>query len=240
MDGTTQDAFFDGRLRLKQHLTGYRYSIDSIILASALHPKRGDTVVDLGTGCGIIPLILAFRRPGVRIWGVELQEELAAVAEENVRENGMAPRVTVLCADLRRIRLDRIGPPVDMVVANPPYRSGRSGRVNPEPQRALARHEIAVTLPDVVRAGRRLLKTGGRFIVVYAAQRMAELISCMRAERIEPKRLRSIHSSQGQEAHLVLVEGRRGGKTGIAVGPPLVVYGEDGHYTEEVQAMFRV
>jgi tRNA1Val (adenine37-N6)-methyltransferase len=240
VDSTTQDFFFDGRLCLKQPLKGYRYSIDSVILASALHPKAGDAVVDLGTGCGIIPLILAFRRSGIRIWGVELQEELAAVAEANVRENGMASRVTVFCADMRHLRPERFGAPVDMVVSNPPYRQGRSGRVNPDTQRALARHEIAITLLDLVRVGRRLLKTGGRFVTIYAAHRMAELISCMRAERIEPKRLRSIHSSHGQDAHWVLVEGRCGGKTGIAITPPLVVYGEDGNYTEEAQAMFRV
>ena len=104
MDGVTQDSFFNGRLRLKQHRHGYRYSIDAVILASAVHPKPGETVVDLGTGCGIIPLILAFRRPGVRIWGVELQAALAAVAEENIRDNDMTSQVTVMCSDMRDIR----------------------------------------------------------------------------------------------------------------------------------------
>lgn len=239
MVGVTQDSFFNGRLRLKQHRGGYRYSIDAVILAGAVHPKPGETVVDLGTGCGIIPLILAFRRPGIRIWGVELQAELAAVAEENVRENDMTSRVTVLCADMRDIDPERVGAPVDLVVSNPPYRRGRSGRVNPDMQRALARHEITITLPEVVRAARKLLKTGGRLTMIYAAGRTAELLSHMRAEHIEPKRLRSIHSSEGQDARLVLVEGIREGGPGMAVSPPLIVYDEEGHYTEEVQAMFR-
>lgn len=240
MDGVTQDSFFDGRLRLKQHRHGYRYSIDAVILAGAVHPTPGETVVDLGTGCGIIPLILAFRRPGVRIWGVELQAALSALAEENVRENDMASRVKVVCADMRDIRPERVGGPVDMVVSNPPYRRGRSGRVNPDRQRALARHEIAITLPEVVRVARKLLKTGGRFTVIYAAGRIAELLSHMRAERIEPKRLRNIHSSDGQDARLVLVEGVRDGGPGMVVSPALIVFDGDGQYTEEMQAMFRV
>lgn len=240
MGGVTQDSFFNGRLRLKQHRHGYRYSIDAVILAGAVHPKPDETVVDLGTGCGIIPLILAFRRPGVRIWGVELQAALCALAEENVRENDMASRVTVLCADMRDIRPERVEGPVDLVVSNPPYRRGRSGRVNPDRQRALARHEIAIRLPEVVRAAGTLLKTGGRFATIYAAGRVAELLSHMRAERIEPKRMRSIHSSDGQDARLVLVEGTRDGGPGMAVSPSLIVYDGDGRYTEEMQAMFRV
>lgn len=240
MDGVTRDSFFNGRLRLKQPRHGYRYSIDAVILASAVNPKPGETVVDLGTGCGVIPLILAFRRPGVHIWGVELQAALADVAEENVRENDMASRVTIVCADMRDIRPERVGGPADRVVSNPPYRRGRSGRVNPDRQRALARHEIAVHLPEVVRAARTLLKTGGRFTMIYAAGRVAELLSHMRAERIEPKRLRSIHSSEEQDARLVLVEGTRDGRPGMVVSPPLIVYDGGGRYTEEIQAMFRV
>jgi tRNA1Val (adenine37-N6)-methyltransferase len=239
MDDLTRDSFFNGSLQLRQPRRGYRYSIDAVILAGAVHPKPGETVVDLGTGCGVIPLILACRRPGIHIWGVELQAALAAVAEENVRENDMASRVTIVCADMRDIRPERVGGPADRVVSNPPYRRGRSGRVNPDRQRALARHEIAVQLPEVVRAARTLLKTGGRFTLIYAAGRVAELLAHMRAERIEPKRLRSIHSSDGEDARLVLVEGVRDGRPGMAVSPPLIVYDGDGRYTEEMQAMFR-
>ena len=239
MDAVTQDSFFNGRLRLKQHRSGYRYSIDAVILASCVHPKPGETVVDLGTGCGVIPLILAFRHPGLRIWGIELQASMAAVAQENVRDNNLTSAVTVVCADMRNVRPASVGAPVDIVVSNPPYRRGRSGRVNPDMQRALARHEIAVTLPDVIRVSRRLLKTGGRLIMIYTAVRSAELLCQMRAERIEPKRLRSIHSSDRHDASLVLVEGIREGRPGLAIAPPLTVYAGDGSYTPDVQAMFR-
>jgi tRNA1Val (adenine37-N6)-methyltransferase len=238
MDDVTQDSFFNGRIRLKQHRAGYRYSIDAVILASAVQLKPGETLVDLGTGCGIIPLILAFRHPGIRIWGVELQPQLAAVAEANIRENEMASQVTILHADMRDIGPQMAGTPVDTVVSNPPYRRRRSGRVNPDEQRALARHELAITLPDIVRVSRRLLKTGGRLIMIYTASRIADLLWHMRAEHIEPKRLRTIHSHAGRDASLVLIEGAKDAGPGMAVSPPLIVYAGPGSYSEEVQAMF--
>jgi len=239
MDGVTRDSFFNGRIRLKQHRSGYRYSIDAVILANSVQPKPGETVVDLGTGCGIIPLIMAFRRPGLRIWGVELQAAMAAVAQENMRANNLTAAVTVVCADMRDVQPESVGAPVDIVVSNPPYRRSRSGRVNPDMQRALARHEIAITLADVIRVSRRLLKTGGRLNMIYTAVRSAELLCQMRAERIEPKRLRSIHSSERHAASLVLVEGIREGGPGLTIAPPLMIYAGDGSYTPEVQAMFR-
>lgn len=238
MDDVTEDTFFNGHLRLKQHRGGYRYSIDAVILASAVQPKPGETLVDLGTGCGIIPLILAYRHPGIRIWGVELQASLAAVAEANIRENEMTSRVTVVRGDMRDIRPRMVEAPVDTVVSNPPYRRGRSGRVNPDEERALARHEIAITLPDILRVSRSLLKTGGRFIVIYTANRIADLLWHMRNERIEPKRLRTVHSHAGKEARLVLIEGTKDGSPGMVVAPPLIVYSEHGGYSAEVQAMF--
>jgi tRNA1Val (adenine37-N6)-methyltransferase len=238
MEPFTQDAILNGALWLKQLRRGYRFSIDAVILAGGLRPRPGDRVVDLGTGCGVIPLILAYRRFGVRVWGVELQEPLAALAAENVWANQMSPPVTILHSDLRDIGPDAFGGPVDWVVSNPPYRRRRSGRVNPEPQRALARHELTMTLPDLVGAARRLLRTGGRLVTIYAADRIAELLFQMRTQRIEPKYLRSIHSDRKSKARFILVQGVKNGGTGVVVAPPLVIYHEDGSYSEELQTLF--
>jgi tRNA1Val (adenine37-N6)-methyltransferase len=238
MQPLTRDTFFNGGLRLKQHRFGYRFSIDAVILAGSLRPRSGARVVDLGTGCGVIPLILAFRHPGVRVWGIELQEPLATLAAENVRANGMTPHVTVLRADLRDIGSNDVGGPVDWVVSNPPYRRGRTGRVNPEAQRALARHELAMTLSDLVGAARRLLRNGGRFVTIYAAERITDLLFQMRSALIEPKCLRSIHSGRKSKARLILVEGVKNGGPGVTVAAPLVVYNDDGSYSEELQVLF--
>lgn len=234
MEPLTTDSFFNGGVRLRQHRRGYRFSIDALILAGCLNPRPGDTLVDLGTGCGIIPIVLAFRRPGVRVWGVEVQAPLAALAVENVSANGMQAQVGILAADLRDIGAEAFGGPVDWIVSNPPYRRERSGRVNPDDQRALARHEIAMTLADLVAAARRMLKTGGRLVVIYAAERIAELLVQMRSERIEPKWLRGIHSDRKSNARLVLVEGVKNGGPGVALAPPLTVYDENGNYTQEI------
>ena len=195
MDEVTRDSFFDGRIRLAQPRRGYRYSIDAVILANGVNPKPGQTLVDLGTGCGIIPLILAFRCPAIRIWGIELQASLAAVAEENIRENHLASTVTIVCADMRAVAPESIGAPVDIVVSNPPYRRGRSGRINPDEQRALARHEIAVTLPDLTRISRRLLRNRGApgHDLFGGPQRGAALPDACRAHRTEAAAQHSFH-----------------------------------------------
>jgi tRNA1Val (adenine37-N6)-methyltransferase len=233
----TTDTFFSGGVRLRQPRCGYRFSIDAVLLSGCLHPRPGETIVDLGTGCGIIPILLAFRRPDVRIWGVEVQETLAALAAENVCANGMESRVTVIGADLRDISAGTFGGPVDWVVSNPPYRRSRSGRVNPNTERALARHEIAMTLPDLIGAARRVLKTGGRLVAIYAAERTAELLSQMRLEHIEPKYLRSIHSDRRSNARLILVEGVKDGGPDVVLPPPLILYDENGDYSEEARSL---
>jgi tRNA1Val (adenine37-N6)-methyltransferase len=237
MGPLTADTFFGGGVRLRQYRRGYRFSIDAVILAGCLNPRPGDTVVDLGTGCGIIPILLAVRRPGVRFWGVEVQEPLAALAAENVRANGVESRVTILGVDLRDIDAAAFGGPVDWIVSNPPYRRGQSGRVNPNPQRALARHEIAMNLADLVGAAGRMLKTGGRFVAIYAAERITDLLCQMRLKDIEPKCLRCIHSDRESNARLILVEGVKNGGPGAAFSAPLIIYDENGDYSQEVRSL---
>lgn len=253
MTETTEDTFFEGRIRVRQHRDGYRFSIDAIILAQHAAgagpvPEGGGApnrnprprhVLDLGTGCGIIPLILAIKRPRDRITGVEVQEELARLARDNARENGMADRIAVLHRDLKDVTPDEIGGTVDLVVSNPPYRAPGSGRMNRLGQRAVARHEILAALPDVVGAASRMLGISGRFAVIFPAERLPALLSEMRAARIEPKFLRMVHSRRETWARLALVEGIKGGRPGLAVAPALVIYREDGGYTDEAAGMFQ-
>jgi tRNA1Val (adenine37-N6)-methyltransferase len=231
------DTILNGRLRVRQQRRGYRFSIDALLLADFARPHPGDTVLDLGTGCGIISMILAYRHPRIRVRGVEIQPELAELAVANIDENGMTGRVAVLQADMREITADRLSGPADVVVSNPPYRRPCSGKVNPDGQRALARHEIAITLAELLQASGRLLKNGGRFVTVYPAERLAELMRRMLAERIEPKRVRTVHSRRASDAKLVLVEGLKHGRPGVTVHAPLVLYDDEGEYTSEVKRM---
>jgi len=234
----TADSFFNGRIQVKQHRSGYRFSIDAVLLASHARPGPEDTVCDLGTGCGIIPIILVYRNPGIKVYGIEVQTDLADIAALNITENGLDDQISVLCMDMKALNLQMTSGPVDLVVSNPPFRKAKSGRINPNRQRAVARHEIKATLYDVVETGRRMLRTGGRFAMVYSAERMTDILTHMRTAGIEPKSIRTIHSGIETAAKLVLVEGKKGGRAGIKIGPPLIIYRKNGSYTDEVEKMF--
>ena len=234
----TEDTFFNGRIKVLQHREGYRFSIDAVLLAAFSAPEAEDRIVDLGTGCGIIPLILGYRHPAVSITGIEVQPELASLAAQNVEANGMKERLTIIRTDMRSLSIQAVSGPVDLVISNPPYRKGRSGRVNPHPQRAVARHEILATLQDVAGAAARLLGIGGRFAIVYPAERITDLLTNLRSAGIEPKHIQTVHAKSQDPARLVLVSGIKGGGPGATVHEPLVIYRPNGTYTDRVQAMF--
>lgn len=233
----TNDSIFDGRLTVRQHRDGYRFSIDAVLLACQVRPASGSAVLDLGAGCGIISLILAHLHPQVTVVAVEVQKSLAALAEENSAANGLADRVRVVTCDLRSLPTDEISGPFDTLVCNPPYRPIGSGRINPHRQRAVARHEIRMDIRDVAAVGRRVVKTGGRLHLIYPAERLTDLLVAFRREGLEPKGLRPVCSQPGTPARLAILEAVKGGRRGMQIGPPLVIYGADGAYTDEVAEM---
>lgn len=235
----TEDTFFNGRIKVFQHREGYRFSIDAVLLAAFSAPGANDHIVDLGTGCGIIPLILGHRHPAVSITGIEVQPELAALAAINVETNGLKERISIICTDMRSLSIQAVSGPVDLVISNPPYRKDRSGRVNPHPERAVARHEILATLSDVAATAARLLGIGGRFAIVFPAERITDLLTNLRSAGIEPKHIQIVHAKSHDPARLVLVSGIKGGGPGAAVHEPLVIFQPDGGaYTDRVKAMF--
>ena len=238
MASQTTDTFFGGKLRINQEAAGYRFSIDAVLLAHHVRPRAGEKLLDLGTGCGIIPLILAYRNPEITAIGIEIQHELADLAISNVNANHMRNRIAVLQLDMRNLKPVMIDGPADVVVCNPPYRSPNSGRLNPDTQRAIARHELKVSLIDVLETAHRVLRTSGRFLTIYPAQRIAELLFQMHLAGIEPKFMRTIHSRLEEKAKLILVGGTKGAQTGMTIGPPLIIYAEEGRYSEEVRQMF--
>ena len=239
MNSCTTDTFFNGKIRITQDRTGYRFSIDAVLLAYFADPRPGDKVLDLGTGCGIIPLIMAYRVPDLAIYGVEVQTELAGLAVSNVRENRLEDRITVFCTDMKLLRPVMTAGPVDLVVCNPPFRRQGSGRINPDAQRAVARHEIKANLGDIIQTSHRMLRTAGRLVLIYTAGRLTDILSRMRSDGIEPKFIRMIHSRQDTEAALTLIEGVKGGRPDLKIAPPLIIYDQKNDYTDEVESMFR-
>jgi tRNA1Val (adenine37-N6)-methyltransferase len=220
----SMDEFMDGRLKLIQSKTGYRFSIDAILLSQFVTIKRGDRVVDLGTGCGIIPLILLLTRPVGQIFGVEIQRDLADQAARNIVLNGYENRMGVILGDIKH-------PPFapsssDVVTCNPPYRPKNSGRINPDLQRAIARHEMLASLGDILNAATRTLRAKGRLAMIYPAVRLVEVLVRMRGFNLEPKRIRVVYPGMESEAKLALIEASLGGRKGLKVLPPLFDQGD--------------
>jgi tRNA1Val (adenine37-N6)-methyltransferase len=222
--GETLDEFMDGRLRLIQSARGYRFSIDAVLLARFVTVKPGEVVVDLGAGCGIISLFLLLEKPAACVLALEIQETLAEQAARNAALNGVTERMRVLLGDLRQAPFRK--PVADVVVCNPPFRRSGSGRVNPNLERAIARHEILASLNDILSAASVVLKPKGRVALIYPATRLVDLVVRMRAFEFEPKRMQVVYPSMQEESKLVLVEGARGGKGGVKILPPLMDQGE--------------
>jgi tRNA1Val (adenine37-N6)-methyltransferase len=237
MTDLTRDTFFNGRLTILQERCGYRFSIDALLLADSVRPRPDDSLIDLGTGCGIIPLILALRHPAIRLHAIEVQASLAELARKNIIANQMEKRIVLVHDDMRAFAARTVPGGFDWVISNPPYRAPHSGRVNPEAQKALARHEIMIDLQGLILSAKRLLRTGGRFATIFPATRLVDLLFHLRAAGIEPKCLQSVHSHAGQGAKRVLVCGIKAGRAGLRWAAPLVIYHNDGIYTDPIQSM---
>jgi tRNA1(Val) A37 N6-methylase TrmN6 len=233
----TLDTLFDGQLRILQTRKGYRFSLDAILLAHFASDKAKEKIADLGTGNGVIPMILAYRNPLSSVLGMEVQEGLAYRARRNVQLNNLDKRIRIIQGDVRAI--NRIVAPesFDAVLCNPPYRKPSSGRLSPSAERKIARHEIMGTLHHFLEAGRYLLKANGRMSLVYPAVRCIDLLHGMRDAGLEPKRLRIVYSCMDAEASLILAEGVKGGRSGAQIMAPLFIYERGKTYSAEVAAM---
>jgi Predicted O-methyltransferase len=221
-----EDETLDGPFGLKivQKKKGYRYSQDSLQLVDFAGVKRKDDVIDLGTGSGVMALLLAKKGLGKKIAGLEIQKELAELARRNVKLNGFEKLVEIVEGDIREVKT--VFPPrsFDYVLSNPPYAEAKSGSVSPKSQKAIARHEILCNMNDVLEAMEYLLKPLKRAACVYPAIRLAELISKAKKKRLEPKRVQFVHPNPEEKAELVMIEFLKEGKPGAEVLPPLISF----------------
>jgi tRNA1Val (adenine37-N6)-methyltransferase len=234
----TLDTLFGSRLKILQKKRGYRFSIDALLLAHFAESGPDDRVVDLGTGCGIVPLILIFRKKVKGITGVEIQPSLADLARRNAVLNRCASRFRVWEEDLRRLDQRAKRESFDLVLTNPPYRRVGSGRVNPRTEKAIARHELQTTLEELLRSAHYLLKDKGRLALIYPASRVADLMRELSRYRLEPKRVQFIHSREEDEARLVLVEALKEGHVQVKVLPPFFLYDSSGKYRPAARELF--
>lgn len=218
---------------------GFRLSTDSVMLADFVNVKKARRCLDLGSGAGVLSVILAARAPDMDITGIELQEDWAELSRINLRENRMDSKVKIITDDLRQYRDLVPAGSFDLVVSNPPYFSVNSGYSAPDESRASARDERSCTLWDICSAAGWALRWGGSLCIVHRPERLSEIFCSMTANGIEPKRLREVCPRAGRAPSLVLVEGRRGGRAGLSFEPPLILTDEDGSDSVEARRIYR-
>ena len=219
----TFDTFLDGKLKIIQRKRGYRFSFDAVLLCRFVKVRRNEKVVDLGTGCGILPLLLSQTTKAVSFVGVEIQRDLSDLASRNVHLNHLQSRITILHQDFRSLK--RRFPPgaFDVVLSNPPYRKWLTGRINPSAEKAIARHEIEGTLHDLLATAAYLLPPKGRCYLIYPAARAVDLLVTLRGNKLEPKRAQWVHSREGEEAKWILVEAVKTSGVELRTLPPLIL-----------------
>ncbi|MCX7794009.1 MAG: tRNA1(Val) (adenine(37)-N6)-methyltransferase [Thermodesulfovibrionales bacterium] len=238
----TLDSIRD--IKIFQSKRGYRFSVDSLLVFSFVNTRHAKKIADLGAGSGIIGILLAKKYSKSRVYLVELQKSLYENCLKNIEINGLQDRVMALNEDIRLIAKGKTIAGLeentfDIIVSNPPFRPPDTGRISPEDERALARHEISLKLEDLLKASQRLLKTGGRLYLIYLPERLVELLIKLRISGLEPKRLRPVHSKINESARMILVEAAKGRRQGLTIEKPFIIYNEHGVYTEEMKNILK-
>ncbi|MCD8221370.1 MAG: tRNA1(Val) (adenine(37)-N6)-methyltransferase [Clostridiales bacterium] len=221
-----------------QKKNGFCFGMDAILLSGFVRVKKGESLIDLGTGTGILPILLKAKTEGDHFVGLEIQKEIADMASRSVRLNHLEDHVKIVTGDIREASLLFGRASFDVVTSNPPYMNNTHGIKNPYLPKAISRHEILCTLEDVVREASLLLKPGGRFYLVHRPRRLAEIITVLKQYKLEPKRLKMVHPFIEKEANMVLTEAVRQGGAMMKVEAPIIVFKEPGVYSDEIKTTY--
>lgn len=214
------------------------FGMDAVLLSGFARIKKGSRVLDLGTGTGIIPILLEAKTQASHLTALEIQEESADMARRSVRLNGLEHKIDVVTGDIKEADKIFAAASFDAVTCNPPYMVGQHGLTNPDAPKAIARHEILCTLEDVVKAAAKLLKPGGSFFMVHRPFRLAEIITLMSQYKLEPKRMQLVYPYVDREPNMLLIEGCRGGKSRMTIEKPLIVYKSPNVYMDEIYDLY--
>lgn len=226
--------------KIIQNPKNFCFGADAVLLAGFAKVKKGEQAVDLGTGTGIIPILLEARTQGSRFYGIEIQKESAELAERSVRFNSLSEKIQIINGDIKDIKNIEGFPKreFEVVTSNPPYMNEGGGLVNDFSPKAIARHEIMCTLDDVVRSASSILKFGGRFYMIHRPHRLTDIFSALRSYKLEPKTIRFVHPFVDKEPNMVLIESVKGANSMLKVLPPLVIYEKINEYTKEVYDIY--
>lgn len=221
-----------------QKKNGFCFGMDAVLLSGFARVKQGEKAIDLGTGTGIIPILLEAKYEGEHYTGLEIQDEMADMAARSVALNHLEEKVSIVKGDIKEASRLFGAASFDVVTSNPPYMNDAHGLKNPDLPKAISRHEVLCTLDDVTREAARLLRPGGRFYMVHRPHRLIEIITALTKYKLEPKRMKMVHPFVEKDANMVLIEAVRGGKSMIKVEAPIVVYQEPGVYTQEIYDIY--
>lgn len=224
--------------RIIQDPGRFCFGMDAVLLSGFARAKEGDRVLDLGTGTGIIPILMEAKTKASRFFALEIQEESADMARRSVALNGLEKKIQVVTGDIKEAEKYFNASSFDVITCNPPYMIGKHGLVNPDAPKAIARHEILCTLEDVIRQAAFLLKPGGSFYLVHRPFRLAEILSLLVTAKLEPKRMRLVYPYMDKEPNMVLLQAVRGGKSRMTVEKPLIIFEKPGVYTKEIHEVY--
>lgn len=221
-----------------QNQNKFCFGMDAVLLSGFARTRKGDHVLDMGTGTGIIPILLKSKTKGEHFTGLEIQEECADMATRSVQYNGLESAVDIVCGDIKEAAGIFGAASFDVVTSNPPYMIGAHGLQNPYMAKAIARHEVLCTLEDVVSQASKVLKDRGRFFMVHRPFRLAEIFSVLTRYKLEPKRMQLVYPYIDREPNMVLIEALKGGNSRITVEKPLIVYEKPGVYTKDILEIY--
>lgn len=238
LEGERLDELHRNGYYIIQNPAKFCFGMDAVLLSGFANVKPGETAIDLGTGTGIIPILLEAKTKGEHFTGLEIQPESADMARRSVAYNHLENKINIAIGDIKDASTQFGASSFHVVTTNPPYMTGQHGLTNPNEAKAIARHEILCTLEDVIRESARLLKPQGRFYMVHRPFRLAEIMCLMHQYGLEPKRMQLAYPFVDKEPNMVLIEGLRGGKPRITVEKPLIVYKESGIYTDEIYSIY--
>ena len=224
--------------KIIQNEKKFCFGMDAVLLSGFAMVKQGERVLDIGTGTGIIPILLEAKTEGEHFTGLEIQEESADMASRSVELNGLGDKIDIICDDINNARALFDAASFDVITSNPPYMIGKHGLTGDNRGKAIARHEIFCTLEDIVREGSRLLKNKGRFYMVHRPFRLVEIFNTLTRYHLEPKRLKLVYPYVDKEPNMVLIEAFKGGNSRLTVEKPLIVYKEPGVYMDEIYDIY--
>ena len=225
-------------LKIIQNPEKFCFGIDAVLLSSFAKVKKKEQVLDIGTGTGIIPILLSAKTKAAHIKAVEIQADMADMARRSVLYNKLEDRIEVICGDIKEVSTGIKKGSIDVIVSNPPYIKLSHALVNPEDSLALARHEISCSLDEILKISAELLRVQGRIYMIHKAHRLTEIIHKMSLNRLEVKRLRMIHSYKEQKAKMVLIEGVKLGNPWLDIEKPLIIYDSPGAYSKEIKQIY--